>query len=430
MESETVSLVVIVIGILMSAYFSATETAFSSFNRIRIKNMAEKGNKRACLVMRLSEEYDSLLSTILIGNNIVNIASASLATVLFVKLLGNEAGPSVSTAVTTIVVLIFGEVSPKSIAKESPEKFAMFSAPFLNVLMILLTPFNFLFGKWKKILSMIIKSTDESGITEEELLSIVEEAKQDGGIDEQENMLIRSALDFTEREVVSILTPRIDITAVSTETAREEIADVFADTAYSRIPVFEDTIDHIVGIIYQKDFYNEVCHADREITEIIRPALFVPKNKKLGMLMKELQQKKIHMAVVVDEYGGTVGIVTLEDILEELVGEIWDEYDEVSSEIEKISDNEYVVLGSANVDKVFEKLDVENGGGEVQSGIVNGWIMNELGRIPEKQDSFEYRGFQITVLEMKEKRVEKLLFVRMNQNGQKTDLERKQADEL
>lgn len=396
----------------MSAYFSATETAFSSLNRIRIKNMAEKGNKKACLVMRLSENYDSLLSTILIGNNIVNIASASLTTVLFVKMLGDEIGPSVSTAVTTIVVLIFGEVSPKSIAKESPEKFAMFSAPFLNMLMVLLTPFNFLFGQWKKLLSIIIKSTDESGITEEELLSIVEEAKQDGGIDEQENMLIRSVLEFTEQEAVDILTPRIDITAVSTETIKEEIATVFADTAYSRLPIFEDTIDHIVGIIYQKDFYNYVYRADKEISEIIRPALFVPQNKKIGILLKELQNKKIHIAVVLDEYGGTVGIITLEDILEELVGEIWDEYDEVSSEIEKKSETEYIVLGIADIDKVFEVLNIEVADEEVQSGIINGWIMNELGRVPEKEDCFEYKGYQITVLEMNEKRVEKVLFVK------------------
>ncbi len=412
MENETISLTIIIISILLSAYFSATETAFSSLNRIRIKNMAEKGNKRACLVLKLSENYDSLLSTILIGNNIVNIASASLATVLFVKLLGDEVGPSISTAVTTIVVLIFGEVSPKSIAKESPEKFAMFSAPFLNMLMVVLTPFNFLFRQWKKLLSKMIKSTDESGITEEELLSIVEEAKQDGGIDEQENMLIRSALEFTEQEAVDILTPRIDITAVSLETTKEEIAAVFSDTAYSRLPIYEDTIDHIVGIIYQKDFYNYVYHAEKEISEIIRPALFVPKNKKIGILLRELQQKKIHIAVVLDEYGGTVGIITLEDILEELVGEIWDEYDEVSSEIEKKSETEYIVLGSANIDKVFEALGIEVTEEEIRSGIVNGWIMNELGRIPEKEDVFEYKGYRVTVLEMNEKRVEKALFVR------------------
>jgi CBS domain containing-hemolysin-like protein len=413
MENETISLIIIIVGVIMSAYFSATETAFSSLNRIRIKNMAEKGNKKASLVMRLSENYDSLLSTILIGNNIVNIASASLATVLFVKLLGNEMGPSVSTIVTTIVVLIFGEVSPKSIAKESPEKFALFSAPFLNMLMVLLTPCNFLFRQWKKLLSKIIKSSDESGITEEEFLSIVEEAKQDGGIDEQENMLIRSALEFTEQEAVDILTPRMDITAVSTETTKEEIAAVFADTAYSRLPIFEDTIDHIVGIIYQKDFYSDVYHANKEISEIIRPALFVPKNKKIGVLLKELQQKKIHIAVVLDEYGGTVGIITLEDILEELVGEIWDEYDEVSSEIEKKSETEYLVLGSASTDKVFEALHIKVDNDEIQSGIINGWIMSELGRVPEKEDSFEYKGYKITVMEMDEKRVEKVQFAQI-----------------
>ncbi len=413
MENETISLIIIIVSIVMSAYFSATETAFSSLNRIRIKNMAEKGNKKARLVLKLSENYDSLLSTILIGNNIVNIASASLATVLFVSLLGNEVGPSVSTAVTTIVVLIFGEVSPKSIAKESPEKFAMFSAPFLNMLVILLTPFNFLFGQWKKLLSRIIKSSDKSGITEEELLSIVEEAKQDGGIDEQENMLIRSALEFTEQEAVDILTPRIDITAVSTEATKEEVAAVFADTAYSRLPIYEDTIDHIIGIIYQKDFYNYVYHADREISEVIRPALFIPPNKKIGVLLKELQQKKIHIAVVLDEYGGTVGIITLEDILEELVGEIWDEYDEVSAEIEKKSENEYIVLGNADVDNVFEILNIEAADGEVQSGVVNGWIMNELGKVPEKGDSFEYKGYRITVIKMDEKRVEKVLFTKI-----------------
>ena len=410
MENETISLIIIVVSIIMSAYFSATETAFSSLNRIRIKNMAEKGNKRALLVMRLSENYDSLLSTILIGNNIVNIASASLATVLFVKLLGDEFGPSVSTVVTTIVVLIFGEVSPKSIAKESPEKFAMFSAPFLNMLMVLLTPCNFLFRQWKKLLSMMIKSTDEGGITEEEFLSIVEEAKQDGGIDEQENMLIRSALEFTEQEAVDVITPRIDITAVSTETTKEEIAAVFVNTAYSRLPIYEDTIDHIVGILYQKDFYNYVYHGEKEISEIIRPALFVPKNKKIGILLKELQQKKIHIAVVLDEYGGTVGIITLEDILEELVGEIWDEYDDVRQEIVKKSDTEYIALGSADIDRIFEVLRIDITEEDLQSGIVNGWIMNQLGRVPEREDSFTYQGYRITVLEMDEKRVARVLF--------------------
>lgn len=410
MNSDTISIIIIAVCIVMSAYFSATETAFSSLNRIRMKNLAEKGNKRARLVTKLSEDYDSLLSTILIGNNIVNIASASLATVLFVNMLGDEAGPSVSTAVTTVIVLIFGEISPKSIAKESSEKFAMFSAPILNVLVKILTPFNFLFGQWKKLLSLIFKSSDDVGITEEELLSIVDEAQQDGGIDEQESKLIHSALEFTEQEVIDILTPRIDITAVSTRATKEEIAGVFVETAYSRLPVYDESVDHIVGIIYQKDFHNFVYHTDKEISEIIRPTLYVHKNKRIGILLKELQQKKMHFAVVLDEFGGTIGIVTLEDILEELVGEIWDEHDEVSPAIEIRSEDEVIALGSANVEKLFEVLNIEiTENEEIPPVIVNGWVMKELECIPGKGDSFEYKGYRITVISVNEKRVEKVL---------------------
>lgn len=409
MGSDSISLIIIVACIVMSAYFSATETAFSSLNRIRVKNLAEKGNKKAKLVMKLSENYDSLLSTILIGNNIVNIASASLATVLFVNMLGAEAGPSVSTAVTTVVVLIFGEVSPKSIAKESPEKFAMFSAPILNMLVKILTPFNFLFGQWKKLLSLLFKSSDDTGITEEELLFIVDEAEQDGGIDEQESKLIHSALEFTEQEVIDVLTPRIDITAVSTQATKEEIAEIFTETAYSRIPLYDESVDHIIGIIYQKDFHNYVYHTDKDISEIVRPTLYVHKNKKIGVLLKELQQRKMHFAVVLDEFGGTIGIVTLEDILEELVGEIWDEHDEVNSEIEIKSEDEVIALGSANVEKLFEVLNIEIAEDEEIPVIVNGWVMKELERIPVKGDTFEYKGYKITVLSVNEKRVEKVL---------------------
>lgn len=408
MESDSISLIIIIVCIVMSAYFSATETAFSSLNKIRIKNMAEKGNKKAALVMKLSESYDSLLSTILIGNNIVNILSASLATVLFVKILGDEAGTSVSTAVTTVIVLIFGEVSPKSIAKESPEKFAMFSAPLLRVLVFLLTPFNFLFKQWKKFLSLIIKSEEDGGITEEELLSIVEEAEEDGGINEQESMIIQNAIDFTEQEAIDVLTPRIDITGVSTTATKEEIAKIFTETAYSRLPMYEETLDHIIGIIYHKDFYNYVYNTDKDISEIVKPVIFIPKSKKIGVLLKELQQKKSHIAVVLDEYGGTVGIITLEDILEELVGEIWDEHDEASQDIEVKSEKECLVSGNANLEKVFEVLSLESDEEHIKALTVNGWLMDILGRVPKENDSITYKDFTITVLEMDENRVEKV----------------------
>ena len=408
MEEQSISLIIIIGCIIMSAYFSATETAFSSLNRIRIKNMAEKGNKRAGLVLKLSENYDGLLSTILIGNNIVNIASASLATVIFVKLLGDEAGASISTVVTTIVVLIFGEVSPKSIAKESPEQFAMFSAPFLNAFRVLLTPVNYLFKQWKKLLSLLIRTSGDSGITEEELLAIVEEAKQDGGIDEQEGSLIKSAIEFTELEAMDIATPRVDVTGIPVDADREEIAAVFGETGYSRLPVYKDKIDDIIGIIYQKDFYNQVYRGVCGVEAIVRPALYVAKSKKINVLLKELQKNKMHIAVVIDEFGGTMGIVTLEDILEELVGEIWDEHDVVVQEIEKISDQEYLVLGNTSVEKLFEELGGEE---EFESFTVSGWVMELAERIPEEGDVLYYENMTITVMKMKDRRVEQVRIV-------------------
>ena len=420
MESDSISLIIIVLCVIMSAYFSATETAFSSFNKIRMKNMAEKGDKKAILVMKLAEDFDSLLSTILIGNNIVNILGTSLATVFFVAWLGNEAGPSAATAVITVVVLVFGEISPKSIAKESPEKFAMFAAPFLRGLMVVLRPFNFLFAQWKKLLSLIFKSEEDAGITEEELLSFVEEAQQDGGIDEQESMLIKSAMEFTEQEAADILTPRIDITGVSTDATKDEVAAIFAETAYSRLPLYEESIDHIVGIIYHKDFHNYVYHTDKELSEIVRPVLFVPKTKKIGVLLKELQQKKSHIAVVLDEYGGTVGIITLEDILEELVGEIWDEHDEVSQDIMITSEEECMVSGNANLEKVFEYLGLEIDE-EIDALTVNGWLMDLLGRVPEMEDKIVYQNLEITVVEMDDKRIEKVHVIRKSE--EETEIE-------
>lgn len=405
MNHDSISMLIIVGSIIMSAYFSATETAFSSLNRIRIKNMAEKGNKKAGLVLRLSENYDSLLSTILIGNNIVNIASASLATVLFVKLLGDEAGPSVSTAVTTVVVLVFGEISPKSIAKESPERFAIFSAPVIRLFQILLTPFNFLFGQWKKLLSLIFRTEEKRSITEEELLTIVEVAEQEGGIDEQESNLIRSAIEFSEIEAMDVLTPRIDLTAVPLDASKDDIAQVFAASGFSRLPVYEESIDHIVGIIYQKDFYNQIYRTEKGVMSIIRPAYYITKWKPIGELLRELQKQKSHMAVVLDEFGGTVGIVTMEDILEELVGEIWDEHDEVVEEMEKVSEAEFIVRGSANAEKLFEMLGIDS---EPEAVTASGWVMDEMSCVPKAGDEFAFEGYRVKVLEMNGRRVEKI----------------------
>ena len=398
-------LMIIVFCIIMSAYFSATETAFSSLNKIRLKNMAEKGDKKAAKVLKMAENYDSLLSTILIGNNIVNIACASLSTILFVDMLGEDLGAGMSTLVTTIVVLIFGEVSPKSIAKEMPEKFAMFSSGFLGILLVVLAPFNFLFRQWKKLLSKVIRPTEKQITTEEELLTFVEETKNEGGIDEQESSMIKSVIDFSDITALDVLTPRIDVIGISLGASKEDIAELFKSSGYSRIPVYEGTMDHILGILYEKDFHNCMLGTDIDMFSIIKPALFVAGSKKIRELLAELQAQKLHIAVVIDEYGGTIGIVTMEDILEELVGEIWDEHDEVVDEIVQVSESEYFVLGNANVEKLFERLGMKS---EFDVTTVTGWVMECCQKVPKAEDEFVYQNLKGKVLEMNGKRIGKV----------------------
>lgn len=421
-------IVIIVLCLIFSAYFSATETAFTTMNRIRIKNLAEKGNKRAALALRLEESYDRLLTTILIGNNIVNILSASLATLVFVELLQNESlGTTLSTVVLTVLVLIFGEISPKTLAKKHPETFAMFSAPLIYGISILLTPFTFLFKKWQDLLSRLFKKNeeDEAGITEEELISIIEEAEEEGDIDKEESSLIKSAIEFNDLEVGDIFTPRIDITAVSADATKEEITNVFNESGYSRIPVYENDLDNITGILYYKDFFTLVKGKKTSVSEIVKPVIYVTKNQKINDLLKELQNKQLHLAVVTDEFGSTAGIVTLEDILEEIVGEIWDEHDERVEELREVGEKEYIVSGKASLTKFFDTLDIAY---EEDPDIltVNGWAMSILGRIPEVGDRFEAEGLLVEVLEMDARRIENLRIVdsrKAEEDGEPSDEE-------
>lgn len=411
MDSHSITLLVIIVCcVLMSAYFSATETAFSTFNKIRMKTMAEDGNKKAAKVLKLADNYDTLLSTILIGNNIVNILASSLATVLFVNLLSGDTNlaTTISTVVMTVAVLIFGEISPKNIAKESPEKFAMFSAPIIGFLVIVFTPLNFIFRLWKKLLNKIFKSEEETGITEEELLSIIEEAEEDGNFDKDETDLIKSAIEFNELEVGDIFTPRIDITAIDKTSTVEEIREIFISSGYSRIPVYEDDLDNVVGLLYYKDFFSK--NFGKDISKIIKPVLFVTKSKNVNDLMKELQSKKLHMAIVADEYGSTAGIVTLEDILEEIVGDIWDEHDDVVIDVREIGEGEYIVTGKANIEKVFSQIGIDV---EPQALTVNGWAMDALARIPAVSDEFEADGLHAKVLKMNGRRIENLKIIKL-----------------
>ena len=394
-------IVVLFVMLIMSAFFSAAETAFSSLNRIRIKNLAKNGEKRAIVVMKLSEKYDHLLSTILIGNNIVNIASASIATVLFVKLYGN-AGVTISTFVMTIVVLIFGEITPKTLAKDSPEKFAMRFAPFLNFLLVILSPINFIFMQWKKLLTLVFKPNDELSITEEELLTIVEEAESEGGIDLQDGGLIRSAIEFNDLDVVDILTPRVDVVGIDENSSVEEISRCFFETGYSRLPVYQNNIDHIIGFINHKDFSHYVITGGMPLSEVIKDVVFITGSMKISKLLTLLQQKKCHIAVVFDEYGGTAGIVTLEDVIEELVGEIWDEHDEVVNEIIKISDGEYRVLGKASLFKMFDVFGIAD---DFDSNTVGGWIVDQMDEVPQVGATYHYKSLLITILDADDRHV-------------------------
>ena len=394
MNSELIPyLIAIVILVTLSAYFSATETAFSSANRTRLKALAEKGNKRARQAYHLADDYDKLISTILIGNNIVNISLSSIGTLLFIRLYG-DMGATISTVVITIVVLIFGEVSPKSIAKDCPEKFAMFSAPIIQLLIWVFTPVNFLFSAWKKLLSKVLKIQQDNEMSPEELIMLVDEIQQDGSIDKDEGKLLRNAIEFNDLEVEEILTHRVDIEAVPLDATKEEIAQVFAESKFSRLLVYSQNIDNIVGVIHQKDFYVASGLTDLPLEELITPPVFVLKNEKIDDLLRLLQKNKAHIAVVLDEYGGTYGIVTMEDILEELVGEIWDEHDEVTEEFKKLDDTTYLVDGMMDIEEFCHFFKIE---ADSDTTSLNGWIMQRLERVPECGDTFAYENLVITV---------------------------------
>lgn len=387
----------VILCILLSAFFSASETAYTTLNRIRLKSLANSGNERAKSALKLSENYDILLSTILIGNNIVNIAGASLATIIFTGFLGNG-GVTVSTIVMTATVLIFGEVSPKSLAKESPESFAMSVSPVLRFFVFIFTPINFLFLQWKKLLGHIFKKKDINRVTQDELITYVDEAQNGGGIDEQNGELIRSAIEFDDFDANDILTPRVNIVAVDMRTPFKTIADIFLNGNFSRLPVYEESIDNIVGVIHEKDFFRAYFAGETGVGKILKKVSYIGTGMKISDLLKLLQQSKTHMAVVVDEFGGTQGIVTMEDILEELVGDIWDEHDVVIDYFRKITDTCYEVDCSADVDDMFEFFGLKMPESEYDSVTVSGWVMDRLGRIPSAGDSFEFENTQVTVI--------------------------------
>lgn len=399
-----------IILVLFSAFFSGAETAFSSLNRVKLKSMMRDGksNRKIERALALSENYDTVLSTVLIGNNIVNIACTSLATLFFTGILGDNSdlGATVSTIVMTIVVLIFGEVTPKTFAKERAEKVAIVISPVVKFLAVVFTPLNFFFKGWKLLMNKVFKTGGVNTVTEEELKTYVDEAHTGGEIDENESELIRSSIEFDDIDVGDILVPRVDVEAVDKYAPLSEIERVFNSTNFSRLPVYINDIDNIVGVIHHRDFESARKRNLKSLRTILKPVPAVSPDTKISKLLRIFQKNKTHLAVVIDEFGGTEGIVTLEDILEELVGEIWDEHDEVQNDIEQISDTEYIVQGSMSVDDFYEYFKINKVEKEIST--VNGWIMKNTDKIPQKDDKVVCDGLTALVLSVDGKRADEI----------------------
>ena len=395
-------LVILIILVALSAWCSSTETAYSSVNKVRLKSKAEDGNQPAQKALDLLEDYDKLLSCILIGNNIVNLTAATLSTVLFTRLLPVY-GPVVSTIALTVVVLIFGEITPKTLAKDQAERFCMRAAPALRFCMVVLTPLHLFFGLFQKLMVKLFHSHEEEGITEEELITMVEEAESEGGLEHHESELIRAAIEFNDMEVEEILTPRVDIVAAPDTVTMEELSVLFAESGYSRIPVYHTSIDNIIGLIHEKDFFSARYHNHTDIASLISKVFYTTGSAQISDLLRLLQRRKSHMAVVVDDYGGTMGIVTMEDILEELVGEIWDEHDEIIEEFKPQEDGSYLISCSANLDDLFDRFSVR--ATDIDSASISGWVLDQLGRLPVEGDRFVYENLDVTVTRLDHRRI-------------------------
>ena len=400
---------ILIILVAMSAFFSGTETAFTSFNKNRMKTLAQDGNKRAKSVLDIEDRYEKFLSTILVGNNIVNITATTISGLMFAELLkGNaELAPTVSTIVMTVVVLIFGEITPKALAKDFAERYVMTTCGLVKFIMAILTPLTFIFSLWKSLLGVIFKVEVNDTVTEDEILTMVEEAESDGEIDEHESELIKNAIEFNDLEVSAILTPRVDIVAISDDTTIDEIREIYRTSGFSRLPVYQETIDNIIGVMHEKDFNKMIHDGGNDINEVVHGVICITGGMKISKLLREFQAAKTHMAVVVDEYGGTAGLVTMEDVLEGLVGEIWDEHDEVIESIKQLDDVTYIInASSALMDIadicVFSDEELE------ANATVNGFVLDNLNKVPEVGDVFDYENFTFEVIKVDGRRAEEI----------------------
>ena len=388
--------IALIVCIALSAFFSATETAFSASSRIKLKT---KGGTQADQTLELLEKYDSLLTTVLVGNNLVNIAGTSIATILFTRVMhgAEDQGATVASAVMTVLVLFLGEVGPKTLAKQQPERFALAVTPVMRVLMTVLRPVDWLFSLWRRLLSRLVKADPEEPPIEEELMTMIDEAQTEGDLEAEESELLRSAIEFNDQDASDIMTPRVDVTAVEDTATVEEVAEIFRTTYFSRIPVYHEDLDHIVGTLHEKDFYKMTHAGCTEITRIMKEPVFAPATLPISSLLKQFRTSKTHQIILLDEFGGTDGIVTLEDVLEELVGEIYDEHDEVQEDISEQEDGSWRISGGLQLQEMLERFGIEN---TFDADTVGGWAGEMLQRVPENGDRFRVAGYQFEVTEM------------------------------
>ena len=399
-------IIAIVILTLFSALFSATETAYSSSSKIRLKNMANDGNTKASSVLVILDDFDKFLTSVLIGNNIVNIASATISTLLFSLILKGGKGPTVSTIVITVITLLFGEIAPKSLAKQAPEKFACATVGVVNFFEFVFTPLTIVLKGWTWLVNHFAHIEQDEGDISDELITMVDEAEKDGNLEEHESDLISAAIEFNDLDVKDVLTPRVDIVAVNIASSHEQIEKAFRFNSFSRLPVYENTVDNIVGVIHEKDFYELMYHNNKgPIRRIIKPVIYTSPNTQISTCMKQLQAAKLHMAVVLDEYGGTEGIITLEDIIEELVGEIWDEHDVVEDFYTKVDDYTWMVKGDAEIDDLIDRFGVEEEDEEFDFITVSGWAIAELHHIPKVNEEFDYKNLHVTITKADQSKV-------------------------
>ncbi|MCL2143394.1 MAG: hemolysin family protein [Methanomassiliicoccaceae archaeon] len=412
MDDTVILILAVILATLvgLSAFFGASETAYTTMNRIRLKNYAKEGNRKAEKALKISENYDKLITTLLIGNNFVNFTAVTISGVLFALFIMDERiAAAVSTVAITLIILAFGEIIPKCIAKMKAEKVAMSFAGTLSALIKAFTPLSIPFVKLKKVLTRSMPDEEAPSVTEEELMVIIDEIEEEGTIEKHESDLIKSAIEFDDITAGEMCTPRVDITAIDVTSDKNKIKKMFRETGFSRIPVYRGNIDQIVGVIYSKDFYNHYSESsDTKMDDIIRPIKFVPATMKISMLLKDLQKSKMHMAAVIDPYGGTVGIVTLEDIVEELVGEIWDESDDIEQEITENSDGSFKVLGGAKIDDLMERSGITFDLDGYEDRTVGGFVFHKMGRIPRNNDIVELENARIKVISVSKRRVKEV----------------------